>query len=138
MAPDIETEGEFAGWKTWKNLDPFEGISGPFYYKRGEDGEPVAAFRVERRHLNGFGALHGGCLSSFADFSAFCMAGKAVEDGAVTASLTVDFLAAAKEGDLMICTGETTRAGRSLVFTRGIMKAGDKAVGSFSAVLKRV
>ncbi|WP_022696581.1 PaaI family thioesterase [Euryhalocaulis caribicus] len=138
MTPDKETEGEFAGWKTWKNMDPYEGAAGPFYYKRGDDGEPIAAFRAEKRHMNGFGALHGGCLASFADFAAFCIAGPTVETGAVTASLNIDFLDAAREGDLVTCTGDTPRAGKSLVFTRGIIRAGDKTVGSFSAVLKRV
>jgi len=137
MSPRKETEGEFAGWKTWKDADPFETAAGPFYYRRGDDGAPLCAFRVEKRHLNGHGAVHGGCLASFADFAAFCIAGTAIAGGGVTVSLTIDFLSGAREGDLITCTGETTRAGRSLVFTRGLIRAGDKPAGSFSAVLKR-
>ena len=37
--PDIhvETEGEFAGWRTWTR-DNFETHNGPFYHRMDDDG----------------------------------------------------------------------------------------------------
>ncbi|HAE28796.1 MAG TPA: thioesterase, partial [Hyphomonas adhaerens] len=54
MTKTIEKSGEFAGWFTWTD-DPYEHeTAGPFYFKVDEQG-PVAAFRVERKHLNANG-----------------------------------------------------------------------------------
>ena len=60
------TEGEFAGWTTWKR-DSFESVSGPFWHKVEADGSVRCAFRVEKKHLNGMKNVHGGCFMTFAD-----------------------------------------------------------------------
>ena len=62
--------GEFAGWRYWQG-DPYETRSGPFFYRREEDGAYVSAFRAEAHHMNGgWVQWHGGCLMTFADFRA--------------------------------------------------------------------
>ena len=43
----VETEGEFAGWRTWSR-DSFESNNGPFWHKMDEDGRVRCAFRVGR------------------------------------------------------------------------------------------
>ena len=48
----IATEGEFAGWRTWRR-DSFESNNGPFWHKIEDDGTVRCAFRVENKHLNG-------------------------------------------------------------------------------------
>ena len=95
--PILVTEGEWAGWKIWSS-DPFEFLAGPFYTRQEADGVMVCAFRAEKKHMNGGGFMHGGCLMTFADYALFCIGAEALEGvGSVTANLTGDFIDAAFE-----------------------------------------
>ena len=68
------TDGEWAGWQCYPGGDPFEDLAGPFYYRVDADGRKVCAFRAERKHMNGGGFMHGGCVMTFADFCLFVIA----------------------------------------------------------------
>jgi uncharacterized protein (TIGR00369 family) len=136
-AQDV-TEGEWAGWRTWGH-DPFEQLTGPFYARRGEDGQMVCAFKAERQHMNGMGFMHGGCLLTFADYALFCIADEALKGtDNVTASLNAEFIDAAREGDRIEASGEVVRAGGSLVFIRGLVSTGGRPLLNFSAIVKKV
>ena len=137
-SPEVITEGEWAGWRIWSS-DPFELHAGPFYARRNEAGQMVCAFRAERKHMNGGGHMHGGCLLTFADYALFCIAEDALKDsGSVTASLNSEFIDGAVEGELIEATGEVVRAGGSLVFIRGIISTGGRPLLNFSAIVKKV
>ena len=131
------TEGEFAGWTTWKR-DSFESVSGPFWHKVEADGSVRCAFRVEKKHLNGSGNVHGGCYMAFADYSLFAIATHVLDSRAVTTNFACEFLDAAREGELIECTGEVTRAGGSLIFLRGKMMSADRVLLTFSGTIKRM
>ncbi|MDF2231388.1 PaaI family thioesterase [Albimonas sp. CAU 1670] len=134
------TEGEFAGWKILPR-DTFEwNHCGPFYSRRLPDGTIECAFKVDKRHLNGLGVVHGGVLMTFADHALFHFAQEDLRDaaGAVTATFNSEFLGAANEGDVVEARGEVTRAGGSLVFVRGILTANGKPCMAFSAALKKI
>ena len=123
--PQTVTHGEWAGWGRY-DTDPFENLTGPFYARCDETGRMVCAFRAERRHMNGGGFMHGGCMATFADYAIFMIAEKELEgSGSVTASLSSEFLDSAQEGDLVEATGEVTKAGGSMVFVRGIVRVGE-------------
>ena len=131
------TEGEWAGWKLW-STDPYELLSGPFYQKVDEAGEVVCAFRAERKHMNGGGFMHGGCLMTFADYALFCIGSDALQGtGSVTASLSGEFLDAAQEGEILEARGEVTRGGKSLVFLRGMITTGGRPVLTFTGIVKK-
>jgi acyl-coenzyme A thioesterase PaaI-like protein len=132
------TEGEWAGWSCYPGGDPFEDLAGPFYYRVGEDGRPVCAFRAERKHMNGGQFMHGGCVMTFADFCLFVIARGVIEGSrTVTATFNGEFVGTARVGELVECTGEVVKAGRSMVFVRGIISAPGGPVMSFSSVLKK-
>jgi acyl-coenzyme A thioesterase PaaI-like protein len=135
------TEGEWAGWWHYPGGDPFEDLAGPFYFKTGDDGVPVCAFRAERRHLNGGGFMHGGCVMTFADFALFVIAREAIAGtSTVTATFNCELVGTAREGELVECRGEVVKGGRSMVFVRGIISnasAGGEPMASFSSVLKK-
>ncbi|MEN0077903.1 MAG: PaaI family thioesterase [Pseudomonadota bacterium] len=138
MAKVTEREGEFAGWSYWDE-EPFEAeAAGPFYMRMEESG-PVAAFRAERKHMNGAGVVHGGCLLTFADFALFAIASDAM-DGAygLTVALTSEFLSGPAEGALIEARGEVLRAGGSLVFVRGLVSAEGTPCLNFSGTVKRL
>jgi acyl-coenzyme A thioesterase PaaI-like protein len=56
----------------------------------------------------------------------------------VTVSFSCEFLDAAREGELIECDGEITRAGGSLIFLRGVLKSGERSLFTFSGTIKRV
>lgn len=135
--PQPVEDGEWAGWTLW-SPDPFELLAGPFYARREADGQMVCAFRAERKHMNGHGAMHGGCLMTFADYAIFCFAsGHLPETSAVTVQMSCEFVGAAREGQLVVATGEVVRAGGSLIFLRGQIESDGATLLTFSAVLKK-
>lgn len=138
MKADIATEGEFAGWSTWRS-EAFEFGSGPFYFRNDDQGS-VSAFRAEAKHMNMGGSVHGGCLMTFADFALFAIAADEIGEGGygVTVAFTSEFLAGAKEGQLIEARGDVLRAGGSLIFVRGLMTADGAPCLNFSATLKRI
>ena len=133
----VETEGEFKGWRTWSR-DNYETHSGPFWHRVDENGRVQAAFRVEKKHLNGSGNVHGGCFMTFADYCLFALATSVLQGPGVTVSFACEFLDAAREGELVECEGEITRAGGSLIFLRGVLKSAERPLFSFSGTIKRV
>jgi acyl-coenzyme A thioesterase PaaI-like protein len=116
--PDLHvgTEGEFRGWRTWSR-DNFETNNGPFWHRMEDDGQIRCAFRVEKKHLNGSGNVHGGAFMSFADYCLFATAAPILGGPAVT---------------------EITRAGGSMIFLRGLLKSGERSLFTFSGTIKRV
>jgi acyl-coenzyme A thioesterase PaaI-like protein len=134
-------EGEWAGWSWYPGGDPFEDLAGPFYFRKDADGVPVCAFRAERKHMNGGGFMHGGCVMTFADFCLFVIARDDITGvGSVTATFNCELVGTAREGDLVECRGEVVKAGRSMVFVRGLItnaSAGGEPMASFSSVLKK-
>ena len=137
--PDIhvETEGEFAGWRTWTRNN-FETHNGPFYHRMEDDGQIRCAFRVQEKHLNGTRNVHGGCFMAFADYCLFAMASSLLQASGVTVSFACEFLDTAREGELVEGTVEITRAGGSMIFLRGLLKSGERPLLTFSGTIKRV
>lgn len=131
------TSGEFAGWWTWTR-DHFETHNGP-YWHREEEGEVRCAFRVQQKHVNGSGAVHGGAFMTFADYCLFAIGSKALDSGrGVTLSFSSEFIDAAYKGELIEGRGEIVRAGRSIVFLRGLLTSAGRPLLTFSGTVKRI
>jgi uncharacterized protein (TIGR00369 family) len=133
----VETSGEFAGWRTWSR-DNFETHNGPFYHRMDDDGRIQCAFRVEPKHLNGQGNVHGGAFMAFADYCLSATAAPVLQGPGVTVSFACEFLDAAREGELVEGTGEIMRAGGSMIFLRGLLKSGGRPLLTFSGTIKRI
>jgi uncharacterized protein (TIGR00369 family) len=132
------SEGEFAGWVVSELTDTFNGLVGPYYYRQDGAGKTEVAFKAEKRHLNGGGTVHGGCLLTLADTSLFIFALPHLEGGgAVTVQLDSQFQQPGRLGDIIIASGEITRAGKTLVFGRGELKCNDRLLMSFTGILAR-
>lgn len=132
----VET-GEFAGWSTWPT-EPFEyETAGPFHFKVDDEG-PVAAFRAERKHMNAGGVVHGGCLMAFADFALFAIAHEHIQDEyGLTVAFNSEFLSGPAEGAYIEARGEVLRAGRSIIFVRGLITGDGKPALNFSGTIMR-
>ena len=132
-------DGPFAGWFNWPE-EPFEAeTAGPFFFRVDDEG-PVCAFRAERKHMNSGGVMHGGCLMTFADFALFGIAHEHIgeDDYGLTVAFTSEFLSGPKVGQLIEARGDVLRAGRSIVFVRGIVTADGEPALNFSGTIKRV
>ena len=125
----VVEEGEFAGWRR-QTAQRFLEIAGPTYSRREEDRSITTAMRAEERHLNGLGVVHGGALMSLADNALFNIATDAL-------TMNTEFLDAAQMGDLVVATGEVVRAGGSMIFVRGIVKAEGRPCLAFSGTIKK-
>jgi len=131
------SDGDWAGWSTWTGSEPFEEFVGPFYARRDPDGRMICGCRAEPKTLNGSGTVHGGALMTFADYSLFLIAYDVLRGlGSVTVTLQGEFLAGAAASARLISRGEVLKAGRSLLFVRGVVEAEDAPVLSFSGVVK--
>ncbi len=136
--PTRVTEGEFAGWAVAEIQENFNGLVGPYYYQQDADGKLKVAFKAEKRHLNGGGTVHGGCLLTLADTSLFVFALSHLDgDGAVTVQLDSQFQAPGRLDDIIVATGEITRTGKTLAFGRGELRCGDRLLMSFTGILAR-
>ena len=136
MPPVTIESGEWAGWINWPD-EPFEyETTGPFYFRVDDQG-PVAAFRAERKHMNGGGVMHGGCLMTFADFALFAIANKEMDGGfGLTVAFTSEFLDGPKVGEWIEARGEVLRrpvAG----LVRGLVTADGRPCLNFSGTLKK-
>ena len=114
-----------------ENAGPYLDHVGPLL--RREDG--VIGLSIEQRHLNAAGTAHGGLLASIADHAIGRAVNEALEDaGAVTVSLTTDYLGAVKEGDFVEARTHVDRLGGSLAFADCTIAVEDKNVVRARAV----
>jgi len=132
------TEGEFAGWQTYDDHATFDTVVGPFYGRPDPDGQMRCAFRAEPKHMNAGGRMHGGCLMTFADIALFQIAYQELEGASgVTVQLDSTFIDGAYVGELIEATGQVSKAGKSLIFVRGQITAGERLLMTFSGVIRK-
>ncbi|WP_296223074.1 PaaI family thioesterase [Ralstonia sp. UBA689] len=127
-----------AGFEKLNKPSPFLTMLGPVY-ARGMGPSMVMGFHVGHHHLNRRGILHGGVVASLADAAlGYCLAEPGDGNGGAiamsTASLTVDFIASAGEGDWIEITPEGLRTGSKLAFAQALFHRGDRLVARASAV----
>ena len=124
------------GFKQTRLIDPFEIHVGPVY-EQGEPGAKRFGFRVDARHVNMRGVIHGGMLMTFADAALGQAAWDACDHAAcVTLNMQSQFLAPAKEGDWIEVAPVLTRRTRSLIFLRGDFTVDGAPIYSVSSVWK--
>lgn len=93
------------------------------------------SFAANAQMYNGAGVVQGGILTSMLDTTmAFAVLSHVKSDqSAATISINTDFLNGAKAG-LFIAVAEITRMGRSIAFTKAILKdSDDKLIASATA-----
>lgn len=136
-SPNVIQSGEWAGWNAY-SADPYEDLSGPFYYRVEADGTVRCAFRAEQKHMNAGGRMHGGCLMTFADIAMFQIAYQEMEGASgVTVQLDSTFIDGGYVGELIEATGQVTKAGKSLIFVRGQITTGERLLMTFSGVIRK-
>jgi uncharacterized protein (TIGR00369 family) len=117
-------------------VDPFERHVGPVW-EQGEKGARRFGLRVDVRHVNMRGVIHGGMLMTFADAALGQAAWDACDHApCVTLNMQSQFLAPAKAGDWIEVAPVLTRRTRSLIFLRGDFTIDGAPIYSVSSVWK--
>lgn len=108
------------GFRPARMPAPFIEANGPLYW-RDDGGYLVFGIRVEPRHTNAAGTLHGGMLMTLVDMQLNSALNYQLGTGLFipTVAITVDFIAPAVVGDWVQGRTEILRRGGSTVFTDG-------------------
>jgi len=123
-----------AGFQRSRRTSPFLDLIGPVYTSTGERGI-LLGLRARAEHLNTRGVVHGAILAALLDVVCGRNCGARTEHPSlVTVSLTVDYIAPARDGDWLEASATVTRVGRRLAFADGLVDAGGKPVAKASAV----
>ena len=142
------------GFTALNTNSPFNNLLGP-YYCQLRDGGLVIGLRVEERHCNTGGKLHGGMVPALADIALGHNIGLALaagrEPGAetpqelargvpgapiATVSMSTDYAGTATRGDWIEAHADVQKAGRSLAFANAYLMCGDERIARVSAVFR--
>ena len=94
-------------------------------------GSSRAVMTVRPEMLNGHGTCHGGLITTLAD-SAFAFACNACNELTVASGLSIDFLAPAREGDVLTAEAtEVSAKGRTGVYDVNVTNQNGEAVAVF-------
>ena len=126
----------------WSHLPGggFPAHAGPLWYKPGQDGvPPLFAMLADTRHINVHGIVHGGMLMTFADTGMGITIWEALErTPCVTIQFSIQFLDAAMPGDFLELDVEVLRQSSTVVFVRGLLRAGQRRIAAADGVWKTI
>ncbi len=126
-----------AGFTAIKALGPFAEHVGPFYIREGSEKVAVLGLRAADEHANRAGAIHGGLLATLCDLAlGYAVRAQADDDisGAVTVSLTTDYLAAAEPGAWLEARATVEKLGGRLAFADCAVTANEREIVRARAV----
>jgi acyl-coenzyme A thioesterase 13 len=114
---------------------PFLDTIGPLYSK-GTGAQLVIGWRVEPKHTNARGSLHGGVLATLADVAlgySLATSGE-MRTSMVTASLSIDFAGSAAIGDWVETSVDIQKRGSRLAFANAYFNRGSERIARASGV----
>jgi uncharacterized protein (TIGR00369 family) len=138
---------DLAHYSVFDPPDPFEDHVGPFYFRISGDprvpGSVHCVLPTHERHGNYAGGIHGGAILAFADYALCLVAGRAADGGtntsfAMTVSIAVEFLDAAKVGLPIEASGEPLQVTGRLAFARGTIMQAGRIIALWSGVVRHV
>ena len=123
-----------AGFVPYSRSSRYLELIGPLYESAADPSR--VGLRVDERHTNARGFLHGGVLAAVADVVMGHTAQRAGPPDTllVTASMTTDFPGSAQLGDWITGAATVRRIGRQLAFTSCEFHARDRLVLAASGV----
>lgn len=138
---------DLSRYKVFVPPDPFEDHVGPFYFAIQGDARQAntvhCVLPTHAAHGNYKGGVHGGTLLTFADYALCLVAGRAADGGtntsfALTVSIAVEFLDAARIGPPLEARGEPLQVTGRLAFARGSLTQEGRTVALWSGVCRHV
>lgn len=130
------------GFERHFRTSPFTNPWEPLY-SRQEARKVIIGVRLDERHCNSRGFVHGGLIASLADNAMGLSTGAALRaegrdsiKGLVTVSLTTDYLDSAQTGSWLEVDTHFVKTGGSLCFTDCLVLADGEPVARASASFK--
>ena len=125
------------GYESFDQEGSFIGHLGPIYFKNIGD-RTTTYLKLDARHINPMGVAHGGLLMTLMDITLGSTAGAYIDHDGVypTIQLNCNFLAAAKQNDVVTGTAEVSRLSKTLSFVTGQLTANDQLIVTGSAVFR--
>lgn len=123
------------GFRPLFRTSPVLDLVGPLFC-RGEGVDLVVGLRVETKHCNARGTVHGGILATLADVAlGYTMAFSSTPPAnLVTANLSLDFAGTARVGDWLEAHVDIQKQGSRLSFANCYITAGAQRIVRASAV----
>jgi acyl-coenzyme A thioesterase 13 len=114
---------------------PFLETIGPLY-SVGSGATLMIGMRVQEKHTNARGTLHGGVLASIADIALGYGLGTSTNPptSMVTASLSVDFAGSAQIGDWVQTSLDIQKIGSRMAFANVYFSVGNQRIARASGV----
>ena len=124
-----------AGFAPIFRTSPFLETIGPLY-SAGSGATLVVGLRVEEKHTNARGTLHGGVLASIADIALGYGLATSTEPrtSMVTANLSVDFAGSAQLGDWVETSLDIQKIGSRMAFANVYFSVGNQRIARASGV----
>ena len=124
-----------AGFAPLFRTSPVLELIGPLY-SRGKGADLVIGLRVEAKHCNARGTIHGGILATLADVAIGYALSTSTEPrtAAITANLSLDYAGTAKEGDWVESRVDLHKRGTRLAFGNCYLCVGEERIARASAV----
>lgn len=111
---------------------------GPLLSRREGDGWAYG-LRIDARHLNQAGIVHGGALTALLDQALSTIAWEhAGKSPCLTVQLNTSFLRAARAGQLLSARGAVTHGSGSMLFLQGSIHADEVLIATGQAIMRRV
>jgi uncharacterized protein (TIGR00369 family) len=123
------------GFEPLFRTSPALELIGPLFSK-GKGADLVIGLRVEAKHCNARGTVHGGILATLADVALGYTLSTATTPPAnlITANLTLDYAGSAKIGDWLETHVDIQKQGNRLAFANCYIMAGEQRMVRASAV----
>jgi uncharacterized protein (TIGR00369 family) len=128
-----------AGYVRTVSPDPYERNNALDWVHELGEGRVEVGLLAEELHANEYGIVHGGVLMMLAD-AALCMNSRWHDknEGALTVSMTNNFVASAKVGEFIESRSHVVRRTRQLSFVNCEIVVGDRVVMTAAGIIKRL
>lgn len=123
------------GFKPIFRTSPFLDAIGPLYNK-GFGAEIVIGLRIEERHTNARGTVHGGVFATIADIAlGYALATSTDPPTAMTtANITLDYVGSAQIGDWVEARVDVQKLGKRLAFANAYLSVDGERIVRASGV----
>lgn len=134
------TPPEAAVLPAWREHHPAGLMStlGPLLSRREGDSW-VYGLRIDERHLNQAGIVHGGTLTALLDHAVSTIAWDlSNKQPCVTVQLNTSFLRSARAGQILCARARANHTSGSMLFLEATLHADEVLVATAQAVMKRL
>ena len=124
--------------KEFRNISKvgFMKHNGGLIFRKLSESEYEYKTTIQDFHMNAGGVTHGGYVMSMLDSGMGTAAHQNIEGGAVTISMSINFIGGSKPGDEIIGYAKIKKQTRSLVFMYGELKCNEKLLATAEGIWK--